>query len=127
MLAALFRSQRRLLFPVFVPYFGRFELFPALATSKARTSPMGRAVNALGIIAMLMIFTSPVFGAGLMARFIGFDENCDYTRKDAMSCISRYIDTNFDHSTSVAEVDAARDILASLSNWLNASLHGGLT
>lgn len=40
-----------------------------------------------------------------MRTFIGFDEHCTYTREDAITCFSKYVDTNKDGVISKEEID----------------------
>jgi len=44
-----------------------------------------------------------------MRQFLGYEENCAYTREQAIACFSEYVDTNHDGKISLDEIYAAEN------------------
>jgi hypothetical protein len=58
------------------------------------------------ILPLTLLLTLPlVSGWG----FWGYDPNCAWTRKDAVECFRRHVDTNHDGVITIPEVDAAKE------------------
>lgn len=47
--------------------------------------------------------------ASFASMVLGYDENCHYTREDAIKCFAKYIDTNHDQKIDLEELEAGKE------------------